>query len=848
MALFTTKGALSALILLNSLLLFPLSLLAAQPPTISNPEAIDIARPVSITTSETEYGTRVDILGNVKVLEYQTAAVSSPPMIVIDILRQVASFKTATIPLTSRDLKDIRVGYHPEKIRVVLDILGSRIPPFATETNNTGLTIFLRSGAWGARRQPAAKNTIFEKAETSLKSHERKQPQRIQRDKESLLERLLRIEEDDGQEDTSLFRTGIYAYRAQDWSTTIDCLDRLLKTRPTGKYAEKAHFLIAKAYEKQFSDRLDSHFSEIKNRYTEAVRKFPESLYVSEALLSLGDLYYRIDNPYEALGYYKLVLRKEPDSLLSMKAKIGMAKVMTLRKERKEAVELLQGIIDQYPESNENIEARMELAKVLYEMNHFVKSLEILSGIRKTNPDYRYRYPELSLYLGYNYYQLGENKWSRENLLRFYNSRPDREPNHLILTKIGDTYREEGALNEAAKFYNLVITSHPETEGAVISRIRLAELKQNGEELEANAESSSVINLLGGEDGSAREIYEKILDSSANQDKTKSLEQLTLLRLATLQQNEKDYDKSLETLRMLFEKFPNTPLKDDGEKALKKTLHAIIEREMRSNEYVTVLNLYEKEKDFFNRFNDPSLFLEVARASVNLKLKGMAIEMFKRADSKWQGKDKPPDLLYFLAEDLLDEDRLAAAMTNADLIINNYPSDPYVSDAYQLKGRIFFKQKQPQKAAEMFSSAADFNLDPCNRTGLLIDKGRALALGGATKGALAAIGEANRLRGDCNQRDTLFAREIGELFLSLGNPGEALSIFNQALNIEQNEESIILLKLKAAECYWLLNKRADSLALYDQLAALEDPFWSNLARERKEEMNFKAEVEDMERD
>ena len=787
-------------------------------------------------------------MGNVKILKYQTAAVASPPMIVIDILRRGVSFKTATIPLTVGHLKDIRVGYHPEKIRVVLDIRGSRIPPFATETNNKGLSIFLRSEVWGARDHPATKKTIFERAETPFKGNENKALRGTQVERASSLDRLIQIVKDDGQEDTALFLKGVHAYRAQNWSTTIDNLDRLLKVRPTGKYAERAQFLIAKAYEKKFSDSLDSHFPEIQDHYTEAVRKFPESEYVAEALLSIADLYYRIDNPYEALGYYKLVLRKEPDSLLSVKAKIGMARIMTLRKERKEAVELLQGIMDKYPESEEIIEAKMEMAKILYEMNHFLKSQEILLGLRKTDPENRYRFPELSLYLGYNDYQLGENKLARANLLRFYNSRPDGELSHLILTKIGDTYREEGALNEASKFYNLVLTSHPETEGAVISRIRLAELKQDGGVSEANAESTSIVNLLGREKGSAREIYEQILDSSFHQDKKKSLEQLTLLRLANLQQNEKDYYKSLETLRKLFEQFPNTPLKNDGEEALKGTLQAILEKEMTAQEYRNVLNTYEREKDLFNMINDPSLFLEVARASVNLKLKSMAVEMFKRADSQWQAKDKPPDLLYFLAEDLLDEDRLRPAMTNADLIIKNYRSDPYVADAYQLKGRIFFKQKQLQKAAEMFSSAADFDVDPCKRTGLLIDKGRALSLGGSTKEAMAALGEANRLRGNCNQRDTLLNREIGELFLNLGYPGEALSIFNQALELEENEASIILLKLKAAECYWLLNKRADSLALFDQIAALEDPFWSNLARERKEEMNFKAEIEDMKRD
>ena len=38
-------------------------------------------------------------------------------------------------------------------------------------------------------------------------------------------------------------------------------------------------------------------------------------------------------------------------------------------------------------------------------------------------------------------------------------------------------------------------------------------------------------------------------------------------------------------------------------------------------------------------------------------------------------------------------------------------------------------------------------------------------------------------------------------------------------------------------------KKEDSFALYDKLAALDDPFWSNLAKERREDLNFKMEME-----
>ena len=52
----------------------------------------------------------------------------------------------------------------------------------------------------------------------------------------------------------------------------------------------------------------------------------------------------------------------------------------------------------------------------------------------------------------------------------------------------------------------------------------------------------------------------------------------------------------------------------------------------------------------------------------------------------------------------------------------------------------------------------------------------------------------------------------------------------------------IALMLKVAECYRLLDKREAFLALNEQISNLDDPFWSNLAKERMEEINFNWEM------
>jgi TolA-binding protein len=798
--------------------------------------------PVLITATDSDYGTKVEILGSLNIPEFRTKTIESPPMISVDIFARVPSFEPVTIPLKSQNLKEVRLGHHLEKITVVLDIRGGRIPPFSTESVNNRLSLFLRSKGLAARPSSGQKASKILKTGIQSGREEAKKRHRSSGGDVSPPEKLIQVERDDGQEDTSLLLASIRAYQDQAWSSALDRLQHLLITYPNGRYTERAHFLMAKAYERLYSENILDYFSEVTNKYTKAIQMFPQSIHVPDALLSLGDLYYGIDNIYEASGYYKLVLRKETDSLQALKATMGIARILARRENRKEAVELLKKVIGKHPDSPENVEVRIEMAKILHEMNYFLKSLEILTNLKRTDPENEYRYPEISLYLGHNYYQLGENRRARENLLRYYNCCPEKEANHLILTKIGDTYRDEGALKEAVEFYNLVITLYPEREGAVISQIRLAELKEDGS-LGEDGGPVSVVNILGKEQGSARAIYEKILSKSFEQDQKKSLEQLTLFKLAQLEQNEDDHNKSVETLKTLLRRFPNTALRKDSISTLKKSIQAIFDEEMKDERSAGIVQFYERERDLFSMVHDPDLFLIVARASIRLNLDDMATEMYKKADSLWPNKKRPPDMLLYLAEDLFEGEQLTSAMAKVDHLLKNYRSDPHVSNAYQLKGKILFKQKHMGKAVEMFSSAARFHTDPCKRAESFVYKGRALVGGGLPKKALIAIGEADRLRGDCDGSDTRLSREIGEILLSLGRSKEALSIFKQALSAEKNQEEIILIQLKIAECYWLLNKRADSFALYDKLAALDDPFWSNLAKERREDLNFKMEME-----
>ena len=857
---------------------------AASPhPSTKKSHKGTISRIVSITTHKSKGQTIVSVLGDGKISEYIAKPLNAPPRIVVDIFCAARLLSGVSKVVENSDIKNIRIGYHSQKIRIVFDIKGSVVPSFTDKPVDNELIITLKSKEGEDKKEHDNTTNVIAKTKelATFKKNENEKVNDIQKDienphpkralaevtpliseisdnlkistpeketehvfkkqnrlKEDALtktspeEKLTQLIEDDGKEDTSIYLKCLDTYKAKDWEGAIENLTRLIKKYPNGRYTEKAYFILAKSYDSLNTEFISVQYKEIKGHYEDAISRFPTSEYVPDAVFSIGNLYFYIKNYYEALGYYNLVLKKDKGSVLRVKALMQKARVLLLRNRKEDALyalDELEIITSEYPNLSEGIEAKKEKAKILYEMNKFDRSLNILNELNKENPENIYKHPEISLYIGYNYYQLGDNQKARENLYRYYNTCPEREINHLVLNQIGDTYRNEGLIKDAVKFYRMVLERYPNTDGAIISKIRLAEQQEDKDWMEKTRK----------EMGSPEKIYENIVNGSDDKkDEKNPLIQLSMLKLGITYQKEKKYEKSLKVLKELLEKYPKTSFKKELTHALMVTIEGMLKKEIENEKYLNIINLYLKDENIFSMINAPELFLPVARSFVYISLNDMAIEVFKKADILLSDNDKPDDLLFSMGKYLFAQDNIEGAFKRFDILISNHPNSKFASEAYQLRGSILLKQKQYNLAADTFDNALKYPVSKCKRAWLLIEKAKALTGSNSKENALMAMNEVNEIKKDCDFSDYNIDQELGDLYLSLGDVQKALNIFNQVIKTTKENSSKNSLKLKLAECYWRLNKKEDSLALYNQIVSLNDPFWSNLAKERMDEIQF----------
>ncbi|HSQ83476.1 MAG TPA: tetratricopeptide repeat protein, partial [Desulfobacterales bacterium] len=388
-----------------------------------------ISRIVSIKTHRSQDQTTVAITGDGNVSGYTIKTLKRPPRILVDFKCTSRMLGARSINVDNPDISSIRIGYHFDKIRVVIDIRGDVVPSYKDSFKNDTLIVSLQ-----------LKNSQTEKKQEPIRP--------------SQGAKLVEMVDNDRKEDTALYLKCLKAYRSKDWEQAVHNFTSFIKNYPNGRYAEKAYFILAQSYDHFNSKNIPAHYKEIRDRYEDAISRFPDSEFIPDAMYSIGTLLFKMKNYSEAMGYYNLVIKEDKGSLLQVKALIQKVKILILKKRRLEAltnINQLVQITSKYPDLPERTEARKEKAKILYEMNKFYESIEILQQLIREKPEYLYVYPEISLYLGYDYYQLGNNKRARENLYRFYNICPDRKINNLVLNQIGDTYRNEGSIKDAVK-------------------------------------------------------------------------------------------------------------------------------------------------------------------------------------------------------------------------------------------------------------------------------------------------------------------------------------------------------------------------------------------------------------
>ncbi|MBI4799108.1 MAG: tetratricopeptide repeat protein [Desulfarculus sp.] len=210
--------------------------------------------------------------------------------------------------------------------------------------------------------------------------------------------------------------------------------------------------------------------------------------------------------------------------------------------------------------------------------------------MHKRHPDLHQQEPELLYYIGESLFQQRDYPQARSYYLWAYNLKPEIRDNDIILARVGDTYKFEGEFKTAQEVYKQVVSLFPDSDGALVSRIRLAETPAKDEknpwdifQVQATTE--------------AKDTYEEITKTHAN----RPVGELARLKLGVYYYKTGDFAKSLDVLEKLLQDHPRGTFKVEMDYTLNLAALGLMQQLREQGRPMDLMSAYLRYGPFITR-------------------------------------------------------------------------------------------------------------------------------------------------------------------------------------------------------------------------------------------------------
>ncbi|MCK5237683.1 MAG: type IV pilus secretin PilQ [Deltaproteobacteria bacterium] len=112
---------------------------------------------IDLEASERPGGEVVSIVANGAIGNYNSFSLESPPRVVVDIWDVNSELGKKVVAVDGKNLNNVRVGVHSDKVRFVFDMLGSEVPQFTVRKKGAKINL-----AFGSVVEPSEIETVSE--------------------------------------------------------------------------------------------------------------------------------------------------------------------------------------------------------------------------------------------------------------------------------------------------------------------------------------------------------------------------------------------------------------------------------------------------------------------------------------------------------------------------------------------------------------------------------------------------------------------------------------------------------------------------------------------------------------
>jgi TolA-binding protein len=261
-------------------------------------------------------------------------------------------------------------------------------------------------------------------------------------------------EEEANPEAKRTYRSALELFDQKRYRKALAMLRYFMDNYPRSQLAGAVSFLIGDCYYQLAEENILTSYQPAIDAFQLALALYSESEGVDRGYFKLANCYREMGCHFEADENYKLLLETHPGSNYIPEANFWMAENLYQEEEFERARDRFQHYLVKYPQGAFVGKASFRAADCLVGMKEYGKALQSYEELMGQWPVYSGLCPETLYSMGITYLENGNYQRAQSILFTALNVFPEQEYNHILLTKIGDSYQMEGKVEEALKVYS----------------------------------------------------------------------------------------------------------------------------------------------------------------------------------------------------------------------------------------------------------------------------------------------------------------------------------------------------------------------------------------------------------
>lgn len=500
-------------------------------------------------------------------------------------------------------------------------------------------------------------------------------------------------EEEANQEARRTYSSAIELFKQERYREALNILRYFTNNYPHSKLASAVSILIGDCYYYLAEENSLTSYQPAIEAFQLALAFYSDSEDVDRGYFQLANSYRKMGYHLEAYENYKLLLENHPESNYIPDAHFWMAESLYQDEEFERARDIFQQYLIRHYQGAFVRKAAFRAADCLVGMKEYGKALQSYQELLSQWPDHSGLFPETLYSMGIAYLENGNYQSAQSTLFIALNVFPEQEYNHIILTKIGDAYQMEGKIEEALKVYSQNNVLYRESEGAMISEMKMADI---GVKKLGFFNFNQCLDPLN--------VYQQIIEKYP----ATNLAEEALYKQGVAYSEQRKYKEAVASLKTVLEEYPDSELSKKCLYSLQENLSKLIESYFSEEKYYPVLVLYRKHKDLFleNNTNTGMLF-RIGESFRRVGLYDNALELYEQA-SRISSPTHPEDeLILRMGEVYLQKKEYGKADTLFHKMLHDFPGSRFRTRALHALAETYVEQQRYNEASLTYLAALE---------------------------------------------------------------------------------------------------------------------------------------------